>query len=960
MKSLRIRALLIFLVVSVLIVSSWFGDGFIYGGAEIGLFTFNPERSFGMSRYAWWDAVTPGQLIPQFITAVPTYFFFYILKLVGLSPQNIQQLFFTCVLFFMGFGMYLLSFDIFDETRKKYALVAGIFYMFNVYVLVQVWHRFLYSTILLAAVLPLFILFWRKWIKEGKILHLNLFLLINFLAVYIYGNLAAVITIWIILLFISLGEGFFPWQGKISAKKIGFRFLTGFIFWILTDIWWILPTFSIAPGLLSQQHSGGDNLATLVVISRQTIMPYLLQLVNPFYLFLNSELGTIYSNTVFRMIPWIVSGLICLGLVVSLKIKNYARYGIIFMISILLAKGAAIPFSFPYIFAFKHSYFLGILRNPFEKMGIMLPLFGAILFTLGVQSFFIWAAKRLGDSAAKLVVMLIFIAMLGYAWPMWGGNIFGTKKWPAKVKVPVSYTEADEWLRQQLESQGVILHLPFSGKDVVTYNWSEGYHGVDQNEILFTALPSLSRVVGVKRIDDTLSSLTDIFNPLFSQDKNQILRVLQVFNVRFIVLHKDTDWEDKDTYGDRGNSLDPKRIEYVLDNLDFLKKESQFGSLVIYRLTDENFRPMLTLTDNIQIVYPGQSDVMQILAKTRDKGDIITPINQPEEAIIQKARQILIFPDKRIDNFESSPSAILARANELFNQLFQIKDYFISLGDLQSEEVVQSLISATQKLSQLSSAGQLVDYNNSIMNFFSKYTIDLNIHRLFGDRISDTLKLHLLILKQIGDIDGVKIIEVNMDKLELSPQYKTFGQVFKFNVPLDGEFNLLLPPNREEVNIKVNGIDIASESAVISNKGRYEISYNSKDKLSNDDIALQLTSANETTSAGKILTFKKESPVSYVGKIYFEKPAFVNFTQGFHPGWVLTLSQGGQDIKVNQQHLGNLYDNIWWVDKSGNFDFKIEFLPQRQVDKGIFIAIVAAVLLLLFTALTTLKGMLNR
>lgn len=959
MKSLRIRALLIFFVVSALIVSTWFRGGFIYGGAEIGLFTLNPQINFEMSRYVWWDAVAPGQLIPQFVSAAPTYFLFYILKLVGLSPQNIQQLFFTSVLFLMGFGVYLLFSDIFDETRKKYALVAGIFYMFNAYTLVQVWHRFLYSTMLLAAVMPLLILFWRKWIKEGKILHLNLFLLINFLSVYIYGNLAAVITVWIALLFISLGEGFFPWQGKFSVKKICLRLLGGLLFWILTDIWWILPAFSIAPGLLSQQHSGDDNLATLVVISRQTIMPYLLQLVNPFYLFLNSELGTIYSNGAFKIIPWIMSGLIFLGLLVSLRIKDYAKYSVIFIISILLAKGAATPFSFPYIFAFQHSYFMGILRNPFEKMGIILPLFGAILFALGIQSFFIWGAKRLGNIATKLAIILIFIALLVYAWPMWGGYVFGTKKWPVKVQVPQSYMEANEWLRQQYESQGVILHLPFSGKDVVTYNWPAGYHGVDQNEILFTTLPSLSRAVGIKRIDDTLSSLTNIFNPPFSKDKNQILRTLQVFNIRFIVLHEDIKWEDKDTYGERGDLLDPKKIKNVLDSLDFLKREHQFGSLVIYKLMDEKFRPILTLTNNIQIVYPGTSEILQILSKTMDKGDIVTPISDKLDGeIIQNVRQTLIFPDKRIDYSESSSSAVIAKANDQFNQLLQIRNFFYSLGDLQSEEVVQDLIYSTQKLSQLSSAEQTVNYQKSMGIFLKKYNPDLNLHRSFASTVDQILRLHLVVLRQVGDINISKEIEEHMVKWELLPQYKTPGTIFKFTVPSEDNYSLLLPLASKGVEIKLNGVNIASESSVIKSNGTYEVSYNSN--KSPEDLVIQSAGVNESITAGKILSFNKESPVSYHGRIHLEKTTFINFAQGFHPGWALTLSKGGRIFEVNQHFLGNLYDNIWWVDKIGDFDFKIEFLPQRQVDTGITIALVTVVFLLLTGVITFLKGHINK
>ena len=128
--------LLIFFLISAFIVVTWFRGEFIYGGAEVGLFGYNLERRLEISKYVWWGAAAPGQLIPQFITGVPIYFCFYIFKLIGLSSQNIQQLFFFSTIFLMGYGVYLLASSIFDDSSKKYSVISGFFYMFNVYTLV--------------------------------------------------------------------------------------------------------------------------------------------------------------------------------------------------------------------------------------------------------------------------------------------------------------------------------------------------------------------------------------------------------------------------------------------------------------------------------------------------------------------------------------------------------------------------------------------------------------------------------------------------------------------------------------------------------------------------------------------------------------------------------------------------------------------------------------------------------
>lgn len=961
-KSFKLLTGLIFFLISVFIVGTWFKGNTLYGGAEVGLFAYNSERWLEISKYIWWSAVAPGQLIPHFITSVPLYFSFYLLNLFGLSTQNIQLIFFFVILFLMGYGVFLLSLHFLEDSDKKYALFAGLFYIFNAYILVQVWHRFLYSTLILAAVLPLLILFWRKWIKDSKLIYLNIFLLINFLSSYMYGNLASIITIWIALFLVSLAELVFPWQGKFYATKIGSKFLLGFILWLLTNVWWITPTFSIAPGLLSTQHSGEDNLSTLIVISRQTIMPYLLQLTNPFYLFYRQELGTIYSNVLFKLIPWIMSAVILIGLITSLKIKRYAKYSVIFIILLLLAKGAAIPFAYPYIFLFKHFYFLGVIRNPFEKLGIMLPLFGAMLFAIGLRAFFKWGNRHLGHFMTKSLMIFVLITLFGYAWPMFGGTVFGNKELPVKVEIPKSYMQADEWLKQKKENQGVILHLPFSGRDVVTYQWENGYHGVDQNEILFTSLPSLSRTIGIERVDNTLKSLTYIFHPPFSEDKRLILNTLQTFNIRYIVLHKDIKWNDKDTYGEIGNLLEPNSIEKVLDNLDFLKKMDQFGQLIIYQLNDAEFRPILSFIDNFQIVYPGESDIMQVLSKTKGYGDILTSVSDEiDNMLSQKSSQTLIFPDKKIEYFESSPSAIIAGANDLFNKLLQVNAYFASFGDLPSEEIAKKLIFATVKVTQLASSQKFIEYQDSIKTLFKTYSPDLNIHRLFRSLIADTLRLHLLILSQIGNTsDSTKIIEDNMVRFNMLPEFRTYGQIFKFKVPADGNYELLLDSQAKDSNIRINGASINSKNNVVSHRGNFEISYSSSNDTLNEDLVLRATGSDESVPGGEILSLNEESPVSFSGKIRLIKPAFLNFAQTFHPEWILILNNGDVKYEVKNHFLGNLYGNTWFVDKIGDYDFKIEFTPQSSVKSGMIVTIGVSVLLLIINFYTLGRRLIKR
>lgn len=877
--------LLVLLVFSILIVGSWFREGIIYAGAEVGLSPyFNPDRFLGIQQFTWWGGVAPGMLAPHFISAVPFYFLLSILQSM-FSPLILQAAIFCVIFFLIGYGIYLLATDILDESRKKYAVFATLFYMFNSYTLVSVWHRFLYSTLILAATLPFLILFWRKWIKGGRFIHLSIFLLINFFSVYMYGNLATVITVWIAFLLISLAEVLFPWQGKYYTGKLIGKFFTGLILWLLVNIWWIAPTFLIAPVILSQQHSSENNITTLILLGRQTVIPYLLQLANPFYLFYRQELGEVYSSTFFRILPWIMSALILIGLFVSLKLKNYAKYAVIFIVALLLSKGAAAPFSYPFIFGFEHSFFIGIIRNPFEKLGILLPLFGSIIFAIGLEGCYRFGLRRFGLGVARFGVFIIILALIIFAWPMFSGRIFGNKEFPVKVKVQESYIQANEWFKQQNKNQGVILHLPFSGKDVVTYNWNKGYHGVDQNEILFTTVPSISRTVGIKRVDDTLSSLTYIFNRPFLEDEKQILRVLQSLNVRHIVLHKDTKWEDVVTYGMDIQLTNPFEMEVNLDRLNFLEKEKIFNDLVIYSLKDQFYQPKIVLFDTAELIYPGESDIMQIMSFSQDKNLTITADYMDlTETVLSRIGEISIFPQNILQYSVASESALINMASNMLNdpnnpasvmgQLRIIEANFYQSGQLSSANLVREIIVTGETLVRYYNLirqqaesnlifSAIENYNDSLNNISKNNFKDLSLMKLYRQQIANFFYLHLYILEfidkqrpderqKISDIRE-KLINLLKDN-DLLPVYlQTYlpgkqeikRKVLQYEIPMKSEYGIYMlniddlnvyPDLLSKLDLRVNDKP-ATISGEIDDKriflgdydfdrGLYEISYN--------------------------------------------------------------------------------------------------------------------------------------
>ncbi len=1101
---------LVFFAISLTLSIIWFRKGLLYGGAEVGLLTYDPARWFEIQKFLWWEAVAPGWPIPHFLNATPFYFVLSMVKWLGFSPVVLQGFVFCVLLFLMGFGVYLFTLLILGQQRRNYALLAGLFYMFNPYTMVDVWHRFVYTGFFLAAFLPFLAFFWKKWISEGSLLYLCLFFLTNLSAVYMYGNLSSIITVWLLLTLLTIPLILFPWKGIQNSTKIGKRFLFGFILWILINIWWLLPILTTGTGLLSQPNSADDNLTSLINISRKTILPYTLQLTNPFYLFFTKELGDAYKNFPVTVIPWIGTVIIFLGIITSLSNISTAYIAIAYLIVVVIAKGVAIPFSAPLLFAFTHFYFLGVIRNPYEKLGILLPFFGSLLFVIGLEKI-INSTKRV-----RAFIIIILLVFFGYSLPMFTGHIFGNKQHPLEVDVPNYYKQANEWLLGQRKEEGNILQLSFSGRDVVTYDWGSGYHGVEINELLFSSHPSISRETNLKNVDNFLKSLTLIFSQPFSSNKEQILTILENLNVRFIVLHKDAKWLDVDTYGINTKLNDPNKIADTLDNLPFLEKVASFGKLDIYKLIDTKFKDRIFISNNVQLIIPGDTPALTSLPYAQNSGETVTPVN--ESIPDTKFKQILIFPQNLVSYQQASASAIAnmvysnlkdpTGADSILNKLEFSRNYFEQSGELESKRRTEQIILSTktlfniyqQKLTNKDADISLLmnTYKELINDNFKNDFKTLGIVKLFRSFLNSLFQIHLFILSQqiysqsenqlVSQM--IKTLKAKLIENDFLPQYESVFEndreinrrFFKIAIPTGNEYELMMdnqvkdPTLISNIDLRINGVtrnfgklnldkgnfEISTNELLLPNHilpfeqwqhqdnifsspffeatggGKLKISFEaSLENVSNFALVLvtdteyadegnqmclfhrcyplqfnskiagwqnfnfeteELNPAiekirlkfiipgeysisaspprlsvryvrvqkildntiflrkkpediNDSWISGKIIESKRQSPVLYTGKFTLEKPSFIFFSQTFHPGWSLKVKINNAWVSVDKHYIGNYFANAWFVEKPGEYEFRIEFEPQKAVSFGYIISTAAALGLIVITIL---------
>ena len=1005
MKRSTILPPLFFLILSGILIFCWFRFGHVYGGGDTGLPTYNPSVMVNIAGNIWWDSLAPGIPVAQGLTSVPILYFLSMPQMLGASPVFIQAFLFFILLFLMGYGMYLLALDIFGKSNRILAFSAGIFYLFNPYMMVQIWHRFIHNSMFFAAFLPFLILTWRAWIKKRNPVYLLLFLLVNFLAVYIFGTIAFIVAVWALLFLLTLLEAIIPWKGRKTAFSLLVAFLIGLIFWFLTNSWWLMPTFSVSPAILAEVHTTDDSLNTLLSLSNSTILPYTLRLINPFYLYWEADFGTGYRNIFFQVISWLFVPIVFIGFIRGLKQKQYIIWSLLFLIIIFLSKGAAPPFNFPYIWGFSHFFPLGVIRNPFEKLGILLPFIFAILFSSGLQFLLASGFKAIGRFKTIAVLIILILLQMTFFWPMFAGKLFGTFEKQNFVDVPSSYAQADRWIKEDLDNskEGRILHLPLSNKEDIIYNWQYGYHGVEPSAAIFTSLPSIARGLDLPRVNDALSGLSLIFHKPNATDPAVILKMLQDFNVKYVILHKDVDWLASSLYN-------PAETEAVLDNLSFLERKIAFGNLIIYKLSTSSFSRKIILSDSINFLYSFGNNLFWPWVIATQSSSLVTNTNQEKSIITIKNSGRLIFPKMTLAGNEASPGGLKAvfrspeqlkyeilmpdaKASDFYSNKLSLLDFSIngekksltgkrtgnllSFGeiDLNSglNEIDYGLVFSENLLSDFKKWNKTKDVKIINQSDFQMSLGNTGFSYIDGDMIEGMYSGGIFNVSFDISTNSDVVVFVQLvqdtDPDEKNDHNRLIGAGVR-DIPSSRYFSVNTMSNWQRVSFAI------PQLRPITQKVRFRLititPYQSEwipissnilvrnltiNRILNNPLILRSTNnaSDFPGPVGEIFFDMEEDPFSFQGKIKLDKPALLIFKETYHTDWKLELTEGNNTSFISNHFLANGFSNAWFIEKPGNYKFKIIFEPQNYVVKGVIIAVSSLVGIILFAVYNVLK-----
>jgi len=567
------KILLLFFAVAILMPLLWLPSGKIWGGADVGIPMYAPENQLEIVSSSWWETHGTGITIPVTYTAEPFYRGLVFLESLGLSPAFNQKLFIFLILFGGSASIYFLCLHF--KLNKNISVIAALFVLFNFFTL-SVWHRGVHNGMLMLLLMPLTFLILVKGISKKSYLSILLLNLVSFLLSYAYGALGFVFTSWLLWSSYVLFE--------FTRNKTSRKFLLGYFFllagtWVFSNIWWLYnfwESSKYAFGSLSQSQVQQSTVDVLVGLKNQTQASFILRGMSRFYHYDTNDWGEFYKYPMMVFLSW-VPALIVFSTV--LFRKNYKfplwRYSIIlFTVIFFIAKGANPPFGKLNIFAYNTIPFLAPLRNPYEKVGILLIIPYAILFSIGIHNLYAYVKEKRGFIASPLAALAIFISLFFLVWPFWLGKTFIVPEYNYLVEVPNYYQEASAWLKQRNDDSR-ILHLPLAPGESVDYNWN--YTGGEPSQIFFSG-SSFAYSLGLPSVD---LRLNDLISQLHDKNTDAVRKAIESLNIGWIVVHNEVEWKR------RGLESVNYVNEWLNSKPDFLEFQADFGPLSIWKVKDE-------------------------------------------------------------------------------------------------------------------------------------------------------------------------------------------------------------------------------------------------------------------------------------------------------------------------------------------------------------------------------------
>lgn len=848
--------LLCFILLITIIISVWFRAGLMIGGGESGLPFGNLKEYLYLSGSTWTDGLL-GFPTTIGLVSFTEYFILNKLAAIGIQSVALQAGTFWLILFIAGFFTYLSVLDLFK--KPLIARTATLFYLFNMYVIFNIWVRLQYPYIFFYALLPSAFYFFFKGLQTRKYIFLIPFNIVCLFLSDAYGDLPALELWWFVLFLYSI---FFAFVNKTALRYSILYFVISITSWSLFNAWWILPfvnTLTQTSYITTIAASVSNDLSTFLAESQMLgNLAYVFRFEHAFYLNLFTQIwGNIYYSPLFILFSFCIPFLAFFPLFTKKIPKGLYFFLFLSLLLIFLMKGSEAPFGGIFLFLFTHIRLLEPFRNPFEKFGLAISFSFAPLVGYGVYTIYQWFYRESSIIASGFVIVLYILLFGVLVFPMWNGWIFTNPYPPANnlkigdsVLVPTYYSEARNYLNSQ-PGEFRIIGLPMSPGEGVLNTWSYGYNGVD----LLNAL--LGRpVISLCTSTEYLCSITTDIEPLLLQYPNDYWKMLPSLNAKYLLLRSDINYVSR-------FSRNPTDILKILNiPTSNIVKDKEFGKLTFYKVINAN--PQLIFSSNDGIYADsGNQSYISVLPLVDFKNNIIffTDPTKKELEISHSRQSIIKAEPYTVQHLNVSEASAL---NELpyvrylptsklyllikFKEAF---DLFLSGNQNFSEFITESdkrAVEITRLITQENrydlAQNELKEYQNYLQYFINNpglfdqthYKQDIVRQSYIIADARDYLKQKN---RDITDIQStLELLHILKNKLGIEPLYPVNQekyQSFHFSIPSKGTYAIILQTRGTQQFFNTDSI-----IAVIDGKKKVnvQIGKNTLDVLANSNFTM--------------------------------------------------------------------------------------------------------------------------
>lgn len=578
------------LIITVLVII-WFHRGLMVGSGESGLPFYNTQKLLELSKNSWTD-VPLGTSSAIGFANFPFYAVVTFLGSLGIPPFLIQAGVYWVLLAVGTLAIHYLAAKSSGNNRQT-RLISSLFYIFNPIIHINVLHRVQYPLMFFYGFLPLAFIVYSEGLNRRSFWYLIILNLLCLVFSFAFIGPSFMILLFAIFGLYSLLKSL---EGINKRKFQWYPILYLVAFWItfaMVGAWWLIPFFTsvstdLGVGAAVKYFNANANIDTFKSISEHlgSVVNILRMVPQEFYEKNGSSWGYIFYTPPFIILSFFT----IFGFTFSLfRRKTDLNFRFLVLTSLLLlffSKGSLPPFGWLTLFIFKSLTFLQVLRNPFEKAGLILP------FTLAIPvGFGTWAMiEKISEKVKvkKALLTLIFLAVIFpiYMFPIANGYVFTGGGPPADdlnigqyVKVPDYYIKAREWLNGQQDLFRVLV-LPLDGEGM-TYKWDFGYSGVELSNNLFD-----QSMISFNTSQGFLPEMIDSIKHTFNKFPDKIWILSQMLNVRFIMVRDDIDFIARET---ETPTVVLSSIEKFLDK--HFRLAAEFGKLKLFELKKEEFYP---------------------------------------------------------------------------------------------------------------------------------------------------------------------------------------------------------------------------------------------------------------------------------------------------------------------------------------------------------------------------------